>query len=431
MRMLLWGYKLLRILLLPFLRWVLPFCNSKAREQINFEQEIIYDYSKIENADFHFEISSEGELEQVYYPLVQLLNKNKKIVLFFCSQSVEHKIKLLQNEFSKNLYCCPVPLLGYSPLKKTYYSHGATLVMCRYDFFPEIVFEKSYKNKILLSGSLRNFQDKNWISKLYLSTCYNQFQKVIAATNVDGEKFESIIKSKDHHIQVFDFRTMSIAKRIDEREKKLKEKFPLFLNAFVPFFSNQKLIIFGSFWKNEIEAFDKSKLEKLKENSHVIVPHQLGTHQIEELKADFSKIGIQTLEINQNTTEQMLTSMLDRFKKAPSVWLFNLKGVLCELYPYFDYAYVGGGFGKSVHSVLEPFMANCKVYLGPVNHRSSELLAIQSIDGEKVKVVNELGELLSQIYGSMDLSSEKSIDLEKDFRLKCRKTMEFLEFLEF
>jgi 3-deoxy-D-manno-octulosonic-acid transferase len=71
------------------------------------------------------------------------------------------------------------------------------------------------------------------------------------------------------------------------------------------------------------------------------------------------------------------------------VILINLKGVLCELYSQVGHVYVGGGFGRSVHSVMEPFVAGARVYCGPKVYRSTEVEAIQALGGNFLRVVAE------------------------------------------
>ena len=53
-------------------------------------------------ADYAFECSSEGELEQVVPIINYLLSRDKKIELIYCSESVHHKcIQIYQNNQEK------------------------------------------------------------------------------------------------------------------------------------------------------------------------------------------------------------------------------------------------------------------------------------------------------------------------------------------
>ena len=80
-----------------------------------------------------------------------------------------------------------------------------------------------------------------------------------------------------------------------------------------------------------------------------------------------------------------------------NIVLFTGKGVLCELYQKFDLAYVGGGFEKSIHSVLEPFWAGCQVVCGPGTHRSTEFDYCQSILKDKIQSFEKRGEIANYL----------------------------------
>ena len=49
----------------------------------------------------------------------------------------------------------------------------------------------------------------------------------------------------------------------------------------------------------------------------------------------------------------------------PNIVIVNKVGILADLYKYCDFAYVGGGFGAGVHSVIEPAIYNAIVTYGP------------------------------------------------------------------
>lgn len=85
----------------------MPVFSSSVRERIRFEKK-----NKKENksfredgqvADYAFEISSEGELEQVKAIIEKLLTENYKIELIYCSKSVEKQCQVLADKYPKVL----------------------------------------------------------------------------------------------------------------------------------------------------------------------------------------------------------------------------------------------------------------------------------------------------------------------------------------
>jgi hypothetical protein len=129
----------------------------------------------------------------------------------------------------------------------------------------------------------------------------------------------------------------------------------------------------------------------------VIVPHQLKPEIFEEM--------IHKLAITGRSAEMIS----DMTIKGPfgSTILVNKKGILCELYSDFGMAYVGGGFGVSVHSILEPLVAGSEhISCGPVNHRSTEFDLAQSFGSMKEVKTNQ--EFLN--WASEDISGFKVHD---------------------
>lgn len=71
------------------------------------------------------------------------------------------------------------------------------------------------------------------------------------------------------------------------------------------------------------------------------------------------------------TTERMKSELLEAFMQARAEGALGASviamepGFLAEFYAEADWAYVGGGFGKGVHSVLEPAVSGLPIACGP------------------------------------------------------------------
>ena len=97
----------------------------------------------------------------------------------------------------------------------------------------------------------------------------------------------------------------------------------------------------------------------------------------------------------------------------------------------FGHAFVGGGFGVSIHSVMEPFLAKSKVMCGPKVNRSTEFDMIKQATGEKFpKIIEYPGELIEYIKminqlnrSEVELSEsvDQLIDLQKQQMLKFKE----------
>ena len=91
----------------------------------------------------YFEVSSEGEFEQVRAIVDHFLKQNKYIEIIFCSSSVEKNVKKLYESSSANIRYFCLPVLTYLPGRKGHSLHNwltaKRIVLCRYDFFPELM----------------------------------------------------------------------------------------------------------------------------------------------------------------------------------------------------------------------------------------------------------------------------------------------------
>jgi len=327
------------------------------------------------------------------------------VELIFCSPSVESQCKDLLETYPTQLRVYRLPIFCFNPFSSIAnpmkWMRCKTFVMCRYDFFPELIKYGSSKAQkfVLLAGSLKNYDQKNHIVKKYLKEAYKTFDQIVAVTEEDRDKFETYFEIDPIKLQVYDFRILQIMNRLDHKEEKIQSKLATskILLAYIDSISGQK-VLFGSYWKEEFGIFKKSIKDFLQNKTQVfIAPHQLDQHNLELIKKDFTQAGLLVFEIHSLTTEEELSKMITDSQTQQGVWLLNVKGILCELYSYFDFAYVGGGFGTSIHSVLEPFIAGAVVFCGPKVGRSTEYSLIKESNPDRLYKISKKGLVLEKI----------------------------------
>jgi 3-deoxy-D-manno-octulosonic-acid transferase len=398
-------YLLARVILLPFLKYVLPLFSKQARTRIKFENLNIAQVQNIDRAQFGFEISSEGELEQVKVVLTRLLEEGESVELLFCSPSVEDQCQKIFRKFPNQVRLYRVPILGFNPFTKL--GHPGKwmtcekFIMCRYDFYPELIHYGATKAKefTLFAATLKNFDSKPSIARHYLKYCYHEFHKIVTVTNCSRSAMEKDLGIPLEKIEVYDFRVVQIIERQEKKINVFKQKLPhskTFLNFLSNIPSNEKFI-FGSYWKNEIDIFTEHDFSK-DGKQFFLFPHQLSAVNISTIILDFQNMGVSVFEFNADTTEEQLKDIMELAKTQSIVWVVNLKGLLCEIYTYFDYAFIGGGHGVSVHSLLEPYLANCIVFCGPKIHRSTEHTLIKENSPRRIFVAEEQSEVLELMF---------------------------------
>ena len=322
-------------------------------------------------ADYCFEVSSEGELEQVRPLLEFFLLKNKRIELIFSSPSVEKKCLKLASDNSQLIRLLRMPLASYFPFAfLVFQSPGrwvtaSRIVFCRYDFFPELLILKYFGKKFILLSAAN--KKPSW----FKTQVFSFFDIIVAATNSEEQFFKSHFPLIETFS--FDFRVPRIFDRSINASKLLVTEnvltdYLIFLDSLTC-----KKCILGSVWPTDLDILKDEKFATDIKNGEIhllVVPHQLSISFILELQNKLQTLfpEIPIYEIKRGGAH----FDSEQFKKIPGIVILNMSGVLCELYTKFPYAYVGGGFERSIHSVLEPFLSGAVVFCGAKVHRSTE-----------------------------------------------------------
>ena len=343
--------------------------NSKISERIRFEKKNKFearaqsfkDYNL--KADICFEVSSEGEFQQVAPLVDDLLASGKRVELVFFSPSVEKAIMKLGARYSEQLRYFRYPVLRLFPfIERRSFTHwvtAKTLVMVRYDLFPEFLLwgmKKDHKLR-LVWFTFKKERSRNKGPSLWKKLFLKYADVVVYAGEKDLKLGESL-KFPGHN---FDFRIEQIRRRILSKEEKFKELFPLYpaYSSHLALYPQGQKLIMGNAWPTDLF------LLKLipKETLVVIVPHNLSEEVMKLFRENLDLMGREFFELNEHS---------ESFKASDTL-LINKKGILCELYGDFDHAYVGGGFEGSIHSVLEPLVnGTARISCGPFHHRSTE-----------------------------------------------------------
>lgn len=130
------------------------------------------------------------------------------------------------------------------------------------------------------------------------------------------------------------------------------------------FSANHKVLMAGSVWANDV-AMLLELLAELPENWRIIMaPHQLKEAELENWTA--ASNGVRYTQLQSGKAQ---------LKKDTQVLILDTIGILSKSYRYADLAYVGGGFGSSIHNTLEPMAYGLPVIFGPAYHKFPEAVA--------------------------------------------------------
>ncbi len=129
--------------------------------------------------------------------------------------------------------------------------------------------------------------------------------------------------------------------------------------AISDFASGSKVLIAGSTWRWDEELL-AAMYEKFAGSMKLIIaPHEVHPSGVGRLESDIrARLGgrgevVRFSEIRGKIPENTRAIIIDRI------------GILSGLYRYGDIAYIGGGFGKGIHNILEPASFGLPVIFGP------------------------------------------------------------------
>ena len=135
------------------------------------------------------------------------------------------------------------------------------------------------------------------------------------------------------------------------------------------FVQQAQVVIAGSTWPVDEEMLKSFIVKQSKDYKYIIAPHEIHEDRIEALM----KIpGKKAVRFSQADTENV---------KAADILIIDSIGILMHLYNYGHVAYIGGGFGKNVHNILESATFGVPVIFGPNYHKFQEIHDLIALQG--------------------------------------------------
>lgn len=287
--------------------------------------------------------ASLGEFEQGR-PVLEMLKaqypERKILITFFSPSGYE-----VQKKYPMADYVCYIPL--DTP-------HNAKLwlqrvqpdmaIFVKYDLWANFLMETKRK-KIPLYLISATFRPKQWLFQPF-NLGYKNVLKCFTHIFVQDQPSAELLKENNiTHV------TIAGDTRIDRVIELSKINFSD--NTIEKFLQQYPAMIAGSTWEPDERLLAEAIREFPSDYRFVIVPHDISEQHVLKLESlmPVASARYTDSEISSNTR----------------VLVVNKMGILNKLYRYATWTYVGGGFGKSVHNLLEPAVYNKPVFFGP-NH---------------------------------------------------------------
>jgi len=374
------------------------FGNQKAKQWIDGRKKIFQRLSELRTNDSEliwFHCSSLGEFEQGR-PVIEKLklqNPECRIVLTFFSPS---GYEVRKNYQGADLVCY-LPLDTKRNAKRFIeLVKPQAVYFIKYEYWHHYFHTLKEKNipLYIISAIFRDDQVFfKWYGKFFreMLKCVTHFfvQDDASLKKINSLSFTNATVTGDTR---FD-RVAEIANQ--SKEILLIEKFA----------SGKKIIVAGSTWREDEKIMFNVQCTMFNVQL-VLAPHDISENRIKEIENLFS--GKQKVHRYSKATVQNITDA--------DVLIIDSIGMLSSLYRYGWVTYVGGGFGKGIHNILEAAVYGKPVFFGPNYKKANE-----------AKSLIEKGGAFS-ISNSDELKNHLEIFLKDDstYSASCEASREYV-----
>ena len=381
--------------ILYLLIYIFSLFNNKIFYHLKSEKKILIKVLQLMQANnkkkvLLFHAASSGEFEQLKPILANINRKQYFVVQSFTSPTVYNA------ESRNNLFdiCCYHPYdiwwksyLFFSKIKPAAY------IITRHDIWPFHILIANYLKIKIIYINVNIHKNSIW-AKRGFQALSRLILKNIHLFVLPSKRIQKQVK--------FIIPNNKIMINHDSRFSQVYSRYLINKDkSYLPKdFSSSDNIIFGSYdYKDEpmiidsiMKIFnygDKSLIAKNKKI--ILVPHEVNYTNIHYIRR----------KLQQNDFSVDLLSQLKNNKMQPTVLIVDCVGILADLYKYAKLAYVGGGFSKGVHSILEPGIYGCAIGFGP---------KIELLDELKDIYNNDMGIM---IRDSVDMVNFLNLDIQK------------------
>ena len=352
-----------------------------------------------------------GEFEYAK-PVIRLLKSRfpeTKILVTYFSPSVAQAAAKFQGVD----FATPLPWERASDLKAFIQHHEPrALLIARTDTWPEMLRQAKEAGipSLLFSATLSAQSGRakglgRWASK----AVFENLDGIFCVTSDDALVF-SELGFKDRTQVAGDTRYDQVMERL-RNPKPIKES--LFTGQ-----NPNDILVAGSSWPED-EAVLIELMVKDPELRLVLVPHEPTESHISSLTSLLAENKMTWIRYSQAATWPSETRVL----------IADQIGILAELYEKGRFAFVGGSYRKTVHSVMEPLAAGSLTFVGPLHTNNREAIEFKTIpiSGEQgkrltcVQVATDASEFAGFLTEARSMSGDQIQAASQAIRVQIQK----------
>ncbi len=334
-----------------------------------------------------FHAASAGEFEQIQ-PILRGINRDEFFIVQSFTSPTAYNID--QNKYLYDIKCYhpfDIFCLSYLFFKIL---NPEKYIITRHDLWPGHILIANYfkipiyfinanihKNSIWYKKSLRKIS-RYFLNKIHTiivpsQYIFNNLCEIISPKN--------IIVSQDTRFNQVAYRSEKISLEINSMFKQIYSRD-----------IHHQVMVFGSLDQEDEKIInDLHAIVRFKKI--ILVPHEVDFKTIKRLENKIISTRIPYLKYTNLVKE--FNNQQDTKIITPQILLVDSIGLLASLYSLGSTAYIGGGFIRGVHSVLEPAVYGCQMCCGP----NIEMLDEAKLFKEKgfLNIINDHSDLLNFI----------------------------------
>lgn len=306
-----------------------------------------------------------GELEYAK-PVITLLKKKHpelKILVTYFSPSIAKGAK----SFAEIDFACPLPWETPRSLSEFIRWHEPrALLIARTDTWPEMLRQakRAGLETLLFSATLpENSGRARGLGRWASRAAFSYLDQVFCVSSEDEKVFRGI----DPRLNVMRLGDT----RYDQVQARLQAPKPL-RQALFQGVNRENVFVAGSTWPEDEVVLIEVAARLNERLRFILVPHEPTPAHLEAMETQLAARGLKSVRYSQASAWP-----------DGAVLVIDQVGILAELYLQGRFAFVGGSYRKTVHSVMEPLAAGCLTFVGPKHHNNREALEFKTIPAIK------------------------------------------------
>jgi 3-deoxy-D-manno-octulosonic-acid transferase len=172
-----------------------------------------------------------------------------------------------------------------------------------------------------------------------------------------------------------------------------KKSFPLIEK----FCGGNKIVLAGSSWPADEEILAEYIKTSDPDVKFIIAPHEIHKEHLESI---IQKLKVPFIKYSKISNENI---------PDKKVLIVDCIGILLHLYQYASFAYIGGGFGKSIHNILEAATFGKPVIFGPNFNKFQEAKDLVRLGGAfKIQNYDDFKIISDKLLSNKNYLNERS-----------------------